>query len=130
MFLTHKSNGLEFFCESCDEIVSIPLNKVWKLKHRGLKREDKYVVYKGRCPQCNTQLETKNVPERGRGSRQSAVARATNRVPGTDIRYADKIPTCPPPDLEQALEEEKRLRKQREQDGITEDSDPSSQDDG
>lgn len=116
MYNTTTTNTLPFYCEDCDKVFDVRVAKVYKVRHKGLKREDSYTAIKTACPDCWAPLETDEELKYGRGSTKPGLAPATNRVTGTDLKVIDRPrgQYVPPADLEEKLSEEKRLREQRE----------------
>lgn len=98
----------------------------YKLDNKGLDR--KYTVWKTKCKSCGKWLEIEDGPKYGLAAYNQCPDKATKRVLGTPYKLPGRARwAIVPSDLKEKLEEEQRLREEREaqqkeQDGEVESS--------
>jgi len=112
----YKKDHILFRCEHCKKDFNIHVKKTYKVNLRFLDRKKNRKGREGWCPECKNSMFTEGDVERGQPAK--ARRKATKRILGTDFKVIDRPETdyFIPSDLKDALEEEKRLRAQREKD--------------
>jgi protein-arginine kinase activator protein McsA len=102
---------IEYICQHCGQ--QSFTKKFYKIEHNGL--TEKYIKYKCECSKCYKWSETQEAPVLTRPAIGQVRGKATKRIPGikTPI-YGRARWESVPTDLHEVLEEERRIREQKE----------------